>query len=1817
MAEKVDASVQLSMSVTTEEKSIAKCANDISRLMSKYLNDKGDFELVGKKSADSAVTVVKRTVKTINDILAQSKARASSGNMFAMTDQSAQSLIQTLTQISQIKASVTSVYTNLSQSGSEMGQQFAKLSSATSDVLSNIMLLRKHCEQLNEFEFGFLNWDPQPETNPSEVITKATPNVQTFSTATKQVETDLYELAGSVATASQNAQGNMHELDASVAHTHEVFNQSIQAIKTYYSVLGSNIPTQILDFLNTAYKQLTDVNNLLNPQEVLAQARGAGAEFMKHIHAVVTAKQQADKELTQMGAISAAPIVDATTQGDARAISEILLNAASTVNNLIGEFEGLSKIANSTIPNILTYFQNMTDSGAAFDTLKQQFADVQAMMANPDMWRVDNIEKFNDMVQTVCVTLRALQKARDEAAQSYHDALAGDGKNKLDSSQINDILAGQDFDKGFIRTNRIVSAELQDFGNTLRDSGLTEMPEKFARISQAIQDVLPNMTQWSEDLTKNEALSVGFAKTLAELADRFTKINSDPSQYKALGGDTILKDLNEQINKYNEALTTFQHLLDAYHKVHQVAQELGISDEALDKSLGINPSDISSTQSVLEMLGNSLEQLSVQYKNTSTVAKDAFDSMVASGQLTAEGIVIINNDEYQKAMELKALYKELTEERQNLAAYRKSEADMMAEPKRGPAGTAPAREQEAELERVRNAIAISKKEIEQLEQKIDEVAGRPVMTDEQAQEMVKLQQEYDMTATAVEHYGDMIAEVTGQIEALKTAQESASPNSAIFNDSEIIELQEQLTRLQAIFDSLVAKRDSLSQKMESLKPQDTRKADAEALQAAEELRAKQEEQKKANEELDKSFSKTYNSLTRVMRGATPLLTSVNSAFDAFATKAVESINQVINIFDQLANAPTNLADAMSNGLQIASSSVEKFGEDLAGLAVSADEDLEKTISSAGQAAMSSGNMYAMIAGFVAEELVSIVNAYQKNLASIIKITTAYISGVAKVAQTLITVFKRIGAGAFKLAQNIGKAFHKKNTMSAKKLLSILLKYGLGVRSLYMLFRKLRSMITEGFKSIVTFSERTNIALSNIQSHMAQLKGQVSAAIEPVLVALEPILTRLIQLATDAALAITKFVGALTNTKKVLKATLIYKDYAASLASANKQLAGFDELNNLTSGAGAGGADDAANGWEWVDSEFPDWWEDFKAAWDTGDFTKFGRDFANKITEFLNKIPWDTIHETSEKLASSLATFINGFISADFATDLGTNLAEAFTTGIIFFKTFVEKFDFKDLGMSVAAGLRAFIENINFEDIRDGIVAGVEGIIEAFTEFGTWLNDSTEDTESTAQKIVNALTTLFTFDGTTIGTSLGEMFNAFLGDSSLWSSAGEGVNTFITNVIDFVTSAFTNIEWDTLFSNIRTAVTKLNFKDLGKKFAIALQKMFASINPIELGRTLNKVMSSVFDGVIAFLYTLKPEDIQEWLDQFLARIDVDGLLQSIFKILIRIIDLIPWDTIGDLLQQTLPKMVAIFSTVSGYLMGHIWKVIKPMLVTELKNFMMAIVKSVTEGNFITILLGILTGGISIIIQGLINWVKDKLGIHSPSTVAEDWGINLIQGFANGIISMKDTVLEKMNVIKAWVLDVFSNIRDKAIERTTAMKDKVVSVFNKLKEALKVPINGIITFINVLIQGITSGINKIINALNGLTITPPDWMIDAASALGISLGSVNFNIPTIPSYTIPALAKGAVLPPNKPFLAQLGDQKNGTNIETPLSTMMEAFNMAFAQNSSDEQMMALMQQQIQLLQIIAEKEFGITNKQIFKSVQTSAKEYKYTTGRTAFT
>ena len=97
------------------------------------------------------------------------------------------------------------------------------------------------------------------------------------------------------------------------------------------------------------------------------------------------------------------------------------------------------------------------------------------------------------------------------------------------------------------------------------------------------------------------------------------------------------------------------------------------------------------------------------------------------------------------------------------------------------------------------------------------------------------------------------------------------------------------------------------------------------------------------------------------------------------------------------------------------------------------------------------------------------------------------------------------------------------------------------------------------------------------------------------------------------------------------------------------------------------------------------------------------------------------------------------------------------------------------------------------------------------------------------------------------------------------------------------------------------------------------------------------------------------------------------------------------------------------------------------------------------------------------------------------------------------------------------------------------------------------------INGLIGIVEKGINFLIDKIN-VFVRGIDKVV---SAVGEIFGA-DWSVATIPNVKIPRLAQGAVIPPNKEFLAVLGDQKHGTNIEAPLQTIVDAFNIALSQN-----------------------------------------------------
>ena len=168
---------------------------------------------------------------------------------------------------------------------------------------------------------------------------------------------------------------------------------------------------------------------------------------------------------------------------------------------------------------------------------------------------------------------------------------------------------------------------------------------------------------------------------------------------------------------------------------------------------------------------------------------------------------------------------------------------------------------------------------------------------------------------------------------------------------------------------------------------------------------------------------------------------------------------------------------------------------------------------------------------------------------------------------------------------------------------------------------------------------------------------------------------------------------------------------------------------------------------------------------------------------------------------------------------------------------------------------------------------------------------------------------------------------------------------------------------------------------------------------------------------------------------------------------------------------------------------------------------------------------------------------------------------------------------------------------------AIGNTVNTVWDKMTNAIKTAVNGIIGFINRMISAVVTGINAVINALNGLSFDLPDIF---------GGGHVGFHISTLTAPQIPYLAQGAVIPANREFLAVLGDQSHGTNVEAPLDTIKQA--VAEVMEDLQAGQMAGFEAVVSVLREILSAVYGIelTDEDVGRAVQRWQRKQLTATG-----
>ena len=734
--------------------------------------------------------------------------------------------------------------------------------------------------------------------------------------------------------------------------------------------------------------------------------------------------------------------------------------------------------------------------------------------------------------------------------------------------------------------------------------------------------------------------------------------------------------------------------------------------------------------------------------------------------------------------------------------------------------------------------------------------------------------------------------------------------------------------------------------------------------------------------------------------------------------------------------------------------------------------------------------------------------------------------------------------------------------NAKNGIMTLLKYGLGIRSLFVLFNKLRSVVVAGMSNLAQESGSTNSAISMLWGSLERLKNSLATAFAPILTAIAPILSKFIDMLSTAATYVSMFFSMLSGKKTYTRALAVQKDYAASLSdtassaedvadatndaadaadaaaeATEKYLSPLDDLNKMDSksdsgsGSGGGGKSPGAGGGGGGTGSAPMFTEE--------QIPNAFLDNLQKVFDLLKKIKdlfmsgfWDGLGDYKPQLAE---------LKKDFAS-IKKNLAEIFTDP------------------EVVGAAKRFADSVIYNlGVVAGSIAsvGLTLAVNLVGGFESYLSRNKDRVKKFLVDIFNVGTEMADQFGL-IAKTIAEVFANTFGTQTAQDLTGNIIGIFAT-LGGLAVEIFSRYERDKMY------LISQPWIDNKDKITEAINNTIAPIQ--HLAQVIEDFLNDTSDKIIAFYdESVKPfiDDIESGCASILAT-----LLDLYNSYVVPIID--EWGTrLEDLINGPLTDFVDKFLDVCAKIIDalqQIWNnVLVPLINWILQNVIPLLAPVVQWlgdaaidllgaavemangildmlGGLIDFLVGVFTGdwkkafsGAGQIAQGfadtcgaVIEWIGDYILTPFMSLVKKLFSVDWVKYFGVAGIApqvlcdliksifktMKNVFIGIMNFIKYAFTGDWRNAWQ-------SVKNIFSSIMSGIGDVVRAPINGIISMVNQAI----GAINNLIRGVNRIP---------------------HVNIPTIGR--IPHLASGAVIPPNQEFLAMLGDQKSGNNIEAP--------------------------------------------------------------------
>ena len=788
-----------------------------------------------------------------------------------------------------------------------------------------------------------------------------------------------------------------------------------------------------------------------------------------------------------------------------------------------------------------------------------------------------------------------------------------------------------------------------------------------------------------------------------------------------------------------------------------------------------------------------------------------------------------------------------------------------------------------------------------------------------------------------------------------------------------------------------------------------------------------------------------------------------------------------------------------------------------------------------------------------------VDEYNQETSKMAIVTEKVKSVFAKLGNTIKRVAKLTGSevigGLKKLSAGI-LGIHKSANKSTYSM-GMMIKNALVMGALYKVISGASSAIKSGFENLAQYSGSTNNSISMLWSSLERLKNSLATAFAPILNIVAPILTKFINMISTAVSYVGAFFSALTGKSTYTKAVSVQKNYAASLKdtasgakdaaketekaadAANDYLSPLDDINRFSednksssspsgsTGGGAGGIDPSSMFTEApIESNIKGLAQKIKDLIKNEDFEGLGAFLAEQLNAGMAKVK-DAI--SWEKVGPQITYFVN-----------------AFTTT---FNSLVDNLDWDLLGRTIGAGVNTIVNaldllitGIDWKNLGAKFAEGINGLVDEvdFYHLGELIGHKIMIWPSIVLGFVTNL------DWGSVGNQLGKGLNGAVSSISL-SDIGAALGRAITGIFRTAINFAATFDWLALGSNIASGVNSA----------------FANTDFATVAQGISKFVIGCIDTLQTFIAETDWHTVVNSIETFFANID--------------------W---LDIATKVINLLMSAFGAAFGMVL----------------DLLIDLGKNIIEG---------IKAGLNMEVADIWNWIKEHIfqpfidgfknafGIHSPSTVMRTMGQYIIQGLLNGITDLVAYFREKFNELKTIAINKLIETKDGAVRKGSEMRESLSQIvesirgkfsngfqniastvgskvqeaknaavqkaqdmlsslsgivgniqdrfrngFQNLVSIVRNPINRVLGMINALLRAAQTMQNNFANALNSMNIQLPGWL---QKLTGWS--SVGFNVGYWSAPQVPYLAQGAVIPPNKEFMAILGDQKNGNNIEAP--------------------------------------------------------------------